>query len=482
MADQPAGKLQKLRAEAAALLDENEAPVLHETPPTPWQRSVRFWAMVGRQFVRNRCPVRASALAYASLLALVPMLAVVLSVSTSLLKSQGEKQIDVFIEKMVAAMTPDAELHAVVEVDDPAVARDGGESRAMRARKEVARRIYEFVGNVRSGALGITGMVALLFVGISMLARIENTFNDIWGITRGRTWFNRIVLYWAAITLGPVLLIVTVGLTSGPHFEKVRVFISSLHWTAEALVLTGLRCLPFAILSMAFALFYQFMPNTKVHWKAALAGGAVGGCLWQLNNQFSVLYVSRVVTNSKIYGSLGMVPVVMVGLYFSWLILLFGAQVAYAFQNRESYQQEKLSEGVNERGREFAALRLMTMIGQRHVSHAKPATALELARTLGIPSRLTGNLLGLLVHAQLILEVVGKESAYSPARPLDRLTVYDILQAIRRGRGTELATADEPSRLPVRAAFERVSAAERSEAQSTTLQELVQQTTPTALS
>ncbi len=79
-----------------------------------------------------------------------------------------------------------------------------------------------------------------------------------------------------------------------------------------------------------------------------MIGGIVAGSLWHLNNVFGFLYVSRVVSNSKIYGSLGLVPVFMAGLYFSWLILLFGAQVAYAFQNRKSYLQEKLVENVNQ--------------------------------------------------------------------------------------------------------------------------------------
>src|SRR5439155_14711581 len=113
-------------------------------------------------------------------------------------------------------------------------------------------------------------------------------------------------------------------------------------------------------------------PNTKVRWQAALAGGLVGGLLFHLNNLVSVLYVSRVVSNSKIYGSLGLVPVFMIGLYFSWLILLFGAQVSYAFQNRASYLEEKQIENINQRGREFIALRLMTCVGQRFLRGEPP--------------------------------------------------------------------------------------------------------------
>ena len=86
--------------------------------------------------------------------------------------------------------------------------------------------------------------------------------------------------------------------------------------------------------------------------EAALVGGVVGGSLWQLNNLLSVLYVSRVVSNSKVYGSLGLVPVVMIGLYFSWIILLFGAQVAYSFQNRRAYFHERQVENLDQRSRD----------------------------------------------------------------------------------------------------------------------------------
>src|SRR5207253_10647035 len=90
------------------------------------------------------------------------------------------------------------------------------------ARKEMARRINDFIQNTRSGALGVTGSVLLIFVAISMLSRIEDTFNDIWGVARGRTWFMRIVLYWGVISLMPLLLVVALGLATGSHLESTR--------------------------------------------------------------------------------------------------------------------------------------------------------------------------------------------------------------------------------------------------------------------
>src|SRR5579859_1949633 len=102
-------KLEKMRAGAQALLDES-APV-HEIQATKWRRFAHFWVLVGRSFARNRCPVRASALAYASLLALIPMLAVVVSVSSTFLKKEGENRIDEFITKLVSSVPPPATIN-----------------------------------------------------------------------------------------------------------------------------------------------------------------------------------------------------------------------------------------------------------------------------------------------------------------------------------------------------------------------------------
>ena len=163
------------------------------------------------------------------------------------------------------------------------------------------------------------------------------------------------------------------------------------------------------LLWFAFAIFYQMVPNTKVRFNAALVGGIVGGTVWHMNNVFGFLYVSRVVSNSKIYGGLGLVPVFMAGVYFSWLVLLFGAQVAYAYQNRALYLQERIAENVNQRGREFVALRLMTCIGQRFQRGMPAPTSQEMSDELSIPSRLVQQVLQTLIAAHLVIEVSGLE-------------------------------------------------------------------------
>jgi membrane protein len=198
-----------------------------------------------------------------------------------------------------------------------------------------------------------------------------------------------------------------------------------------------------------------------------MVGAFVGGTAWQLNNIFGFLYVSRVVTYNKIYGGLGLVPVFMAGLYFSWLILLFGAQVAYAFQNRKAYSQDKLVENVNQRGREFIALRLMAFIGERFQSGLAPATTAEISGELKIPSRLVQNILRTLITARLVVEVAGHETGYSPARPLEAINAHHILSAMRAA-GQDLPRHDE-IRAEVFGEFAKIEEAERDAASRVTL-------------
>jgi membrane protein len=448
----------RFKAAARDLFHEQGAVWRGETAPSRLYRLVHFWLLVGRSFVRNRCLVRASALAYTTLLALIPLLAVGLSVTTSLLQKEGEKPIQQLVEKLVANVAPALDLEI-----------KGEGTAAGSKRAEVVAKITSIIANIRSGALGITGMIALVFVAISLLRTIEATFNDIWGVTRGRGWIPSIIRYWTVVTLGPVVLVVAIALTSGPHFETTKLLLDSIPLFGRLLF----HLLPFGLVSLAFALFYQLMPNTAVQWRAALAGGIVGGCLWEINNIFNTIYVSRVVTYSKIYGSLGIIPVFLVGLYFSWLILLLGAQVAYAYQNRAAYLQEKQAESINQRGREFIAWRLMARVARNFARGQGPVAGTALATGLGVPSRLASQLLAALVQAKLLVEVAEGEMAYQPARPLDQITLKDITVALRIGQGHEPATADDPLRAIVRDEFNRIQQVEQAAAGAVTLADLV---------
>ena len=457
-------------------------------------RFAHFWLLVGKSFIRNRCPVRAASLAYTTLLALVPLLAVCVSITTSILQKDGEKPVQELISKLVGYIAPALDLQArptnqpvALDTNAPlamltnaltnplALANTNSTASATNApasngRDDVVKRITAFIANINTGTLGAASAIALLFVGISLLRTIEATLNDIWGVTRGRGWIKSIAYYWLTISLGPIFLVGAITLTTGPHLESSRAWIERVPLLGSVVF----HVLPFVILSFGFAALYALLPNTKVHFAAALAGGIVGGCLWQLNNLFSVIYVARVLTYANIYGSLGVFPLFLMGLYLSWLIMLLGAQVAYAFQNREAYIQTKQAESVSQRGREFIALRLMTRIAQNFARGGRPFSVLELAKHLGVPSQLAQKILGALATGGLLVEVMDTEARFSPGRPLDRITAYDILSALRAGNGQELTTTDDEARQLVRAEFDRMIVAERDAGAGVTLQSLTE--------
>jgi len=473
-----------------------------EASLTRFERFVHFWVLVWQSFVRNRCPVRASALSYTTLLAMIPMLAVAMSVSSVFLKAKGEEQIEEFIQRVVDNLVPAAAAleftppHAIL--DDSAVAEatnvaatgfvatnEPAELSATNAAtapvlsakgqakrtlaKEAARYIHGFVARTYSGTLGITGMVFLILTAIMTLTRVEETFNDIWGAARGRDWWARIANYFTAIGLGPALLIAALGLANGSHFQKTRSLLGAVPYL-ETLIST---ILPVAVICLTFAGFYKLVPNTKVDFKAALVGGTLAGVSWHFYNHLGFVLASRAVSASAIYGSLALIPLMMGGLYVVWLTVLFGAQVAYAYQNRASYLQEKLADNVNQRGREFVALRLLTCIGQRFYLGLPPVTIREISAELGIPGKLAQQVLHTLLAARLVVEVGGVEPGYSPARPLESINTHHILLAMRATQGQELVTRDEPVRAEVLGEFARIQAAEREAAASVTMLALV---------
>jgi len=482
-----------------------------ETNLTRFEKFVHFWVLIWQSFVRNRCPVRASALSFTTLLALIPVLAVGMSISSALLKSQSEAELRVFIEQFLDYMVPnersaltapesrsttsEESTNIVVAVDGSYTNTDSGptnlvvevastnalttevatntvapgDNSIVAAKKRAANVIYQFIQNTSSGGLGAFGVVLLLWTTIATLTRVEEAFNDIWGVARGRDWLARIPNYFTATVLVPVFCLLALGLASGPRFEKTRDLLNVLPFL-EPLIS---QLLPIVIICLTFALFYKLVPNTKVNFVAALIGGALAAVVWYLFNIASIHLASRVVHASKIYGSLALVPLLMVGLWTVWVIVLFGAQVAYAYQNRELYLQERLAENVNQRGREFVALRLMTCIGQHFHRGLPPATVQQMSGELGVPTKLVQQVLQTLLAARLVVEVSGPEPAYTPARPLDVINCHHILLAMRATQGQDLVTRDEPVRAEVLGEFARIQAAEQEAAAGVTMLALV---------
>ena len=477
MADGTDSKLKKVYAGIYEFLTEKWVPTHEEAKASRLHRFAHYWLLVFKSFSRNRCPLRATALAYTTLLALIPLLAIGFGIASSVLKEKDAETTKKLIGELLDTVVPQLKLLSQPSGGNPAAigtldvgnqpgAATAPAPEALSPRQQAINQVYGLINNARSATLGITGTVGLVVVAILLLSTIEDTFNDIWGVLRRRSWFRRIVQYWTTISLGPIIVIVIIAQV-GKAFSPSTKSLGPFAFSAQLWFL-------FLFMCCAFALFYKMIPNTHVTWRAALVGGLVGGSLWLLLNILNAFQLSKVVGMSKIYGTaLAVIPIFLVGLYFSWLIVLFGAQVAYALQNRQDYLQVKKAESVNQRGREFVALRLMTNLAWRFERGAKPSTALDIGEELDVPTRLVTRVLQPLLEGRLVLELASaSDPAYAPGRPAEKITCHDILQVMRIGGGQELETRQEPSRPIVSAEYQKIQEAER-HAASLTLHDLV---------
>ncbi len=408
-----------------------------------WSRRVHdtivFLFLVVRGFVDNRGPTRAAALSYTTLLALVPLLAVMLSVSKNFLKETSADVVPRLLDQAVAKVAPQLEL---VASGEKTAATSNQVALSSSARRETVQQIQSFIDTIDAGALGTVGTLLLVVVAVQLLTTVENTFNDIWGVQRGRTIWRKVVYYWSTITLGPLLLVGAMYLTG--RLEYLRQ-VGSL-WSGTWVERLFLNLIPFAVLWVGFTLMYALMPNTYVRPRAAFIGGVVGGTLWQLNSLLSTLYVSRVMTYSKIYGGLGVLPIFLVGVYFSWLIVLFGAQVSFAAQNVRAYLQQRLTEQFDQAARELTACRMVLAACRSFLKGEPPPRVEQIAESLKVPSQLLNQLVHRLTEAGVLSEVADGNGGLLPARAPEAITLADVLHVMRYrdgGAGAALVSGSE---------------------------------------
>jgi membrane protein len=401
-------------------------------------RAIQFVYLAIQGFVSNRCPVRAAALAYTTLLAMIPLLVVVFWVFQGPLKESSTHFAPVVLNKLVVSIAP--ELEYLPATGESATLTGGQVTISARGRQEAVEQIQSFLGNIETGKLGTVGTLLLIVIAIRLLMTIEASFNDIWGVTRGRSIWRKVVYYWAVITLAPLLLFGAIAVTGTVEFAQLSGKLLVAPWIERFL----LKLLPFVLLWAGFTLLYALMPNTRVRWTAALAGGVIGGSLWQINNLLNTMYVSRVVTYSKIYGSLGIIPVLLAGLYVSWLIVLFGAQVSYAAQNVRAHFQQRAGERFDQLAHERFACRLVLTACRNFLNGQSPPTAETLAGELSAPPQLLNRLVTRLIQGDVLAATADEPSGLLPARPPEQITLADVLHVVRTRAGNAPVASNEP--------------------------------------
>ncbi len=382
---------------------------------------------------------RAAALSFSSLLGLGPLVAITMLVAGFMLDKQdpalAAKSLSRVIERIAPQLrqlqnsgqlpsAPDATPNT-----NPAYAHAVTPSPA--ADPELVQMINGFIAGSRNGAVGTLGAITLIVIVLQLFTSVETSFNEIWGVRRGRSWLMRIVFYWTLLTLGSVLFFAAVtGISAGAlfnAFEKIP-FGDEVMSVLRFFLPAGSVLLLVAMLTV----FYRTIPNTHVWWRAAFIGAVVVAALLVLNNFLAFLYLKRVVLQRSLYGSLGILPILMFGLYVFWFFVLLGGQVSYAVQNVNFRNSQAAWSSLAESMRERLSLIVLLTIGRRFQNCLPPCTATQLGIRLKVPTQILNECINRLVKMNLVTPIPPADGAdaadhlYQPARPLNRITLGEF--------------------------------------------------------
>ncbi len=384
---------------------------------------------------------RAAALSYSSLLGLGPLVAIAVLISGFALGDRDPAIMAQSLNRIIGFIAPQVAQYDRPTPDDtvmlqPVTVGDDGQPVANpEADPELERLISHFITSSRSGTAGVIGVFVLLVIVLQLFTSIENTLNDIWGVRRGRSWVTRVVYYWTTVTLGAVLFFASITLLSASAFIGVfQEFVGNLPFGAHLLGLFNwlLPSSSFLLLMSLLALFYRTVPNTRVKWSAAIIGAIVVTGLLFLNNYVAFLYFMGVIRTKSLYGSVGIVPILMAGLYIFWFFVLVGGQITYAVQNVRYRSSQSAWHNLNHATRESMSLVVLLLIARRFKACAPAYSVTELAHLIRIPSQILNESLNRLRDLHLIDELPPAEDAdpsdhrYQPARPLDAITLSDF--------------------------------------------------------
>ena len=303
---------------------------------------------------------------------------------------------------------------------------------------ELVSRVRGSVENIVGAPIAIVSALILIYAALSMLVELERSFNQIFRAASGRPWLRRLILYWTMLTLGSVLLAATFYVGD----EFVDWAKSLLGGTAAAAAALG-YVVTVAISSLMLTIAYLAVPNTRVKLRPALAGALVAAVLWELGKWGFRQYLDFSAGYATFYGSLGLLPLFLIWVYATWLIVLFGLQVAYALQN---FGEFDLREGDDDGPAivDPACILLVASGVARRFGEGKSSFVNQIARDSGLPESLTGRMLRRLVELGVVHEVErGEDRAFALARPADSIDAADVLRA-----AAELSTrrdrVDEP--------------------------------------
>lgn len=364
---------------------------------------LRLFYLVFRGITKNKSAIRATALAYETLLAIVPLIAVMLAIFKAFGGlSKIEAKVKTFILNNLATGTGEV----------------------------VQKYLLEFIEKIHTG-MGIIGFTFLVLTVLWLLSTIETAFDDIWGVQKRRSLLKRFTAYWTTLTLGPIFVALSIGLMGTLEVQPILTF------------------LPHVMTWVVFTLVYSYLPNTRVSFRSAIIGGILAGSLWEFSRYGYTIYATHAETYKSIYGSLGALPIFLIWLYLSWIIVLIGAEISFADQNIKTYGQEVKASVASQKFKARLSLAVTAFVCKAYEEGEGCVTTRQLIDHFKISIRLMNEILSDLSRASILLETGEEERYYCPARSPELMTIKNVLDGIT-------SLGETPSKFPMDYALEKI--------------------------
>jgi len=384
-------------------------------------KALRFVSLVLHGFQRHRCPLHAASLTYYSLMALVPVLILALGLARSLggadlLRQRARTELDAWlqqIERPAEQTSPNTPpITEGKSLEQAEVVRLFGQQ-----ARHVTDKLFDHVQQIDFRTLGIVGLLVLLWTVIGVLEKIENSFNEIWGVTKGRTLVRKFTDYTSVTIVLPILI---VAASSVPVASRI---IETMNQTLDGVTPETVRTLfgghllstliPLTLGTLMFAFLLGFMPNERVKVTPALIGGFVTMLLFTAWLKICAMLQIGIAGNSMVYGGFAILPILLLWSYTSWQIVLIGAEIAFAAQNRDTYILEQYAAKASPRTRVILACALCAEAARCAADpEAEPFEAEAFARLQGIPYGLVRDVITKLENHHILAKVAGETEQY----------------------------------------------------------------------
>lgn len=403
-------------------MDLSTLPRLKKTGMT----TLRITGIVAKGLITDRCTLQASALTYFTLMSMVPVLAMMLAVAKGL-GAQEALMDRVGIEKVVVEATNGADAtvgYAIAKGSKLAELPPQSTDMITRA----AEVILSAVESASFGTIGAIGLAVLLWSVIKVMGKIENTFNEIWGVKEPRTWLRKFSDYISVLVLVPVMVLVATSinalLKSDQVAEMLQSKIGPLYYLYEKLL--GLSGVSF--LFIAFMCLYMFMPNTRVKLFPALVGGIIGGVTWFAWQAIYFFAQVGLAQKNAIYGTFAAIPFFLFWVYLSWVIVLFGAEVAFAVQNHRTYAQEQAAKDATFATHQMLCMIILFEVCRDYFTGAQQWEPHQFSMDNGVPIRLIHKALNTLIQGGVLVQT--EAGRFVPGRDLSNITLADAEYAL----------------------------------------------------